>query len=94
MTILERIRKACANREHEKDSIDKLIYVAYMIGREEATKEVSDKYRAHIAEQKERADKSRYRNLCNYVVGDESYIYTSDYSGGVTETYGSDETKL
>lgn len=41
--------------EMDKDSIEKLVKIAYYMGREEAAREVSDKYSDHIAEQKQRA---------------------------------------
>lgn len=79
---------------YERDDIEKLIALAYYIGREEATRSVADAYTAHIAEQHKRALASRYYRMAYEVVGPQEYIYMSDYSGIMTETFGADETEL
>ena len=56
--------------EMDKDSIEKLVKIAYYMGREEAAREVSDKYSDHIAEQKQRASECRYHNMAAEIVGD------------------------
>lgn len=43
MTINERINKAIENFDEKTDSIDKIIAVAYFIGREEGAKFLIDK---------------------------------------------------
>lgn len=94
MTILEKIAacKACTDFEH--DSIEKLIAIAYWIGREEATREISDKYNDLIRDQRRRAAECRYHKMAAEIVGDISYIYSSDYAGDITETFGSDQTDI
>ena len=94
MTIIERIEKAIKNYDAEKDSIDKVIAMAYFIGREQATKELSDKIAKVFEEQKKRALKSRYHNIAMNVQGNISYVYSADYSQGMTESFGSDETEV
>ncbi|MFR6690684.1 hypothetical protein [Hominenteromicrobium mulieris] len=79
--------------EMDKDSIEKLVKIAYYMGREEAAREVSDKYNDHIAEQKQRASECRYHNMAAEIVGDEDYIYSSDYAGDFTNTFAYDEIK-
>ena len=64
--------------EMDKDSIEKLVKIAYYMGREEAAREVSDKYSDHMAAE---------------IVGDENYIYSSDYAGDFTNTFAYDEIK-
>ena len=54
--------------EMDKDSIEKLVKIAYYMGREEAAREVSDKYSDHIAEQKQRASECRYHNMAAEIV--------------------------
>ena len=76
------------------DDARKLIAVAYYMGRESATKEVSDLYAAHIAEQHQRADACRYKHMAHAVVGPEKYLYTSDYSGDMTSMFGMDKTYI
>ena len=39
----------------DTDSVEKLVYIAYMMGREKADREVSDLYNSHLAEQRKRA---------------------------------------
>lgn len=94
MTVIERIRKAVDNLDCEEDNIDKLIALAYYIGREEATREVSDKYNAVLAEQRERADNCRYHKLAHQIIGSARYIHTGDYSQDMKTMFGSDETEL
>lgn len=52
MTINERIKKAIENFSCEKDSIDKIIALAYFTGREDATKEYANKVNAIFADPK------------------------------------------
>lgn len=76
------------------DDARKLIAVAYYMGRESATKEVSDRYAAHIAKQHQRADACRYSRMANTVVGPEAFLYNSDYAGDMTSMFGVDPTSL
>lgn len=94
MTINERIKKAIENFSGDEDSIDKIIALAYFIGREDATKEISDKVNAVFAEQKERAKACRYSNMAMSVQGDIDHVYSPDYSQGMTTSFASDETNL
>lgn len=96
MTILERIHKAVDSNAAYKDTdcVDKLIALAYQIGRESATKEVSDDYRALIAKMRERANNCRYHKMANDIIGERNYLHHYAYAGDVTECFGSDETKL
>ena len=94
MTIIDRIQAALHKVDYERDDIEKLIVLAYYIGREEATRRVADAYTAHIAKQHARALESRYYRMAYEIVGPEEYIYMSDYSGIMTETFGADETEL
>ena len=95
MTATERIRAALnLSLDMDNDTVDKLLTIAYMMGREEATREVCDKYNALIRDQYERADKCRYHNLAHEIVGNIKNIYFMDYAGDYTATFGSDETNL
>ncbi len=76
----------------DDDSIDKLIYIAYYMGREEAAREVSDEYADLICNQRERARQCRYKHMAMRVVGDIKYIYNSDYASDITEMFGDDLT--
>lgn len=94
MTIVERIKKAIKNLDCETDNIDKLVALAYYIGREDAAREISDKYNAVLAEQRKRADDSRYHNLANEIIGSTRYIHSSDYAQDMKTMFGGDKTKL
>lgn len=94
ITVIERIKKATENMNCETDSIDKLIALAYLIGREDATREISDKYNEILSDQRKRADESRYHNFANEIIGYKQYIYSGDYAQGMKESFGSDKTKL
>lgn len=94
MTIIERVQKAVVEFNGDNDNIDKLIACAYYFGRENATREIADKYNSVFDEQRERAAKCRYYNVALDVIGNTHYIYSPDYAGNMHETFGSDETKL
>lgn len=95
MTAAERIREIVrSNTDMDKDSLEKLVTLAYCMGREAATRETSDKYVALIADQRKRASECRYSKFASAVIGDESYIYSPDYAGEFTALFGSDETAL
>lgn len=94
MTIIERVKailesdvNLCAEGPA---TIEKLVYVAYYIGRESATRQVSNRYNQHIKEQKERAKNCRYHKMALDVVGPEDYLYTADYAGDITSMFGPD----
>ena len=85
MKASERIFKAMSNVNLSEDTVDRLIYLAWMMGREEATKEVSDKYTEVLKGQHERAKNCRYHNLAENIIGfSGDYIYFADYSQDVT----------
>lgn len=95
MTIIERIKAAIEDYNNwREDSIDKLIAVAYYVGREEATRQVSDAYAAHISKQKARAAKCRYKHMAAEIVGPEDYLYCGDYAMEFSQSFGQDETSL
>lgn len=94
MTVLQRIKAAVNSLDCSQDDINKIIALAYMIGKEEATREVSDQYAQLIKEQRKRADNCRYKHLANAVIGDQSYIYFGDYDNAMTAIFGSDDTTV
>lgn len=94
MTVLEKVRACADNFDCEKDNAEKLIALAYFIGREEAAKEISDKCNTLLREQRDRADKCRYRNLAHKVIGNIKHIYSPDYAQSMTEMFGSDITDI
>jgi hypothetical protein len=94
MTIIERVKQCVKSLDCETDSIEKVIALAYYIGKEEATREVSDSYKKLIQEQRKRAAECRYKHMAEKVIGDQNYIYFSDYAGDITGLFGSDDTKI
>ena len=98
MTIIEKVFDLVTNHDwsefdfsnNENASPEKLIIMAYYIGKESATKDVSNKYNKLIKEQRERANKCRYNKMANKIIGNQNYIYSSDYDGGMTTTFGND----
>ena len=75
------------------DSIDKLMTIAYYIGREEGVKKICDKASKIFADQQAKVKACRYSNMASKVQGDIGTIYDGDYSGGMSD-FGSDETNL
>lgn len=94
MTVKERVLKALENREMEVDSIDKIIALAYYMGREQTAKEVCDSAKQILSEQQKRAMESRYHNMAMAIQGNVAYIYHPDYAGDMTSMFGSDGTVL
>ena len=91
MTINEYIRQiAKSNIDMKHASFEKMIYTAYYMGREEATREVSDEYAALIQEQRKRANECRYSRMANAIIGDKNYIYCADYAQDISNTFGGD----
>ena len=100
MTINERVHSIAktgwnspavdmANRD-KPASIEKMILLAYEIGREEATKEVSNAYANLLHKIRERADQCRYHHMVRRIIGDTKYLYHSDYAGRVAKEFGGD----
>ena len=94
MTIKERVMQCVENLDCENDTIEKLVALAYFMGKEEATKEVSDAYTELIRGQIKRAVNCRYNYMAMEVVGKTDHIYFPDYGGDMTGIFGSDETEI
>lgn len=98
MKAKDRIKQIVNNRDtdmsEDSDTWEKLVKLAYWMGRESATKETSDKYVKLIAMQNERAKKTRFIHLARQIIGDQEYIYCPDYDGFYTGVFGNDNTNL
>lgn len=94
MTIIERVRQCVDSLDCSSDTVEKLVALAYYIGREEATREISDKYKKLIQEQRKRAENCRYKHMANNIIGTENYIYSPDYGMEMTGLFGSDDTEI
>lgn len=97
-TVYSKVMKISKGRAFE-NTWEHQLWLAYMIGREEATKEVSDRYKNWIGRMREKAEKSRYRKFINDIIdNDEScsfdrrdYIYFPDYAQDVSAELADDE---
>lgn len=92
--LIDSIVRSEAHNGYDMDADDarKLIAIAYYMGRESAAREVSDSYTAVLREQLKRANECRYRNMAMAIQGDVHYVYSGDYAGDMTSTFGPDET--
>ena len=96
MTVKERIDQILWQDEYnmDDDRWQKLVIMAYYMGRESATRAVSDLYRGLIGQMLARADACRYSHMAHQVIGDQYGFYLPDYAGDMTTHFGSDETRL
>lgn len=78
----------------ERANIDAVIAFAYYMGQEMATRTISDKYTAILLEQRKRATSCRYSNMANKIIGNTQFIYSINYAGEYTETFGLDKTDV
>ena len=94
MTILERVKQIIKNGVDMSDkstaSLEKMVYMAYYIGCEEAAKRVCNKAADLIEAQHQRAKSCRYYKMAEGVVGDDRMLYDCDYSGDMTDMFGND----
>ena len=107
MTIKERVHAAlgreCLGME---DGLDKLLSVAYYMGRESKAVEASDKVAELLARMRGRADRCHFHRMAHSVIDDgalsslrteegvREFLYDSDYSCWITNEVGGDETAL
>jgi hypothetical protein len=92
MTAHEKIKQAMQHGP-TPDSIDGLICLAYYIGREAAARTICDEHNRRIAAMRAQADAEHCRHVAHRVIdaaGGDS-IYSGDYAGDVTATFGADE---
>lgn len=94
MTIKQRIRKCLKSWDGETDTIEKIVAVAYYMGREDAAREICNKAENIFREQMKRAMQCRYRNTAIKVQGNVRIIYSPDYSCTVGDTFGEDDTNI
>lgn len=95
MTINERVKFIVDSSVEMEDgcnnaTVEKMIYMAYFIGREQAAREVSDMYVKLIKEQRERANSCRFKHMANKIIGNKDYLYCSDYGMVMTRMFGND----
>lgn len=96
MNIKQKIKQIVATVTYDGEAVDtqrnKLIALAYYIGREEGVKRICDKHAAKIAAMRVKARSCRYHNMSHAVIdaGGQDIIYDADYAGDMTATFGDD----
>ena len=90
MTCADRIKYAIENADMSNTSFDKLIALAYWMGRESAAKDIIDKHNNITIDQTDRAAASRYKGSARKIIGT-PFIYSSDYNQDMTKEFGSDK---
>ena len=94
MTVKERIRQAVDSMDCDVDDINKIVALAYYMGREQAAKEVCDRANTIFAAQRKAAQDCRYRNMAMQIQGGYEYIHHADYSQTMSDMFGADYTSL
>lgn len=94
MTILEMIKEANEKFGKNANDLEKLLVIAYNLGKEDGVHEFSDKVNEVFAAQKERAVQCRYHKMAMDIQGDVNYVYSPEYSGGWHEAFGSDDVTV
>ena len=91
MTIKERIN-AIINTEHDwnpdgevQATAEKMIAMAYYIGRNHMAESLCEYYNALIDAQRERANACRYSKMANSIIGEHNHLNASDFSGSARE---------
>jgi hypothetical protein len=92
-TVRETVARIVHEADFENDEIGKIIAMAYYIGRESVAKKLCDEHSRRVSKARTKAGRMRYHRMINSVLnamgGD--IIYSPDYSGDMTATFGSDE---
>ena len=91
MTILQKIQ-ASLNGDWS-DPETKMIALAYLAGKEAATKRICDEHSARIKKMRVAASAVRYHKLATAIIdaGGSGIIYSADYAGDVTNELCADE---
>ena len=96
MTVYDVVHNIVDNHNYdmETDNVNKIIAIAYYMGREDSCIETSNEYRKLLAKQKERARQCRYYKMALEVQGDIDYIYMPDYARDMTKTFAYDKSEI
>lgn len=97
-TVRDKVREI-RSKDMFGNEWEKQLWLAYMMGREDATVEVSDRYRDWIRQMREKADKLRYSKMVNRIIDNDNgshfdgknYLYIPDYSKCVSHELADDE---
>ena len=91
-TIAERVHEIAGKENIEQDCIEKLIWAAYHMGREDATFETANRYRKVLREQKDRAYKVRYYKMAMNVQGHIFFLEDKGYKKEMTKRFRKEKT--
>ena len=102
MEVKERIKQAIKNADYNIDNLDKIISIAYFMGRESKAVEMGDRVKALLSRMRDRANKCRYHNMAHAIIDDDDItsvgvmeiLYDHDYSRDETEAFSYDETNV
>ncbi len=92
MTIKQRIKQCIKSWDGEVDSIEKLVAVAYYMGKEHAARKLCNEAQDIFAEQIKRAKQCRYWRTAMNVQGNIHMIFSPNYGGDVSGIFGDDDT--
>ncbi len=92
--IIEKIHEMVKTADMSQDTVERLVAMAYWHGREQATQEIIDEHNAIIGGMRERAEGCRYHNMAAEIIGQHAGIYSDDYAGDMTKTFGQENTNF
>lgn len=93
MTYTERVERALQESTQEPgepEYINRLILMAYQLGKTRAAREVCDQHSAQLRTAREKARALRYHAMAEAILPSSDLIYHPDYSGDYVETFGGD----
>jgi len=93
MTAADKIKQLVKDVGPTPKTQEGLIVLAYWMGRESAAKSVCDEHNKRVAAMRAAADKEHCHHVAHRVItaGGADQIYSPDYAGDVTSTFGGDE---
>lgn len=92
--VINAMRSKDYELDLETDSLEKMIYLAYECGKSDGAQHAASLYHVELMNQKARALKCRYYNLAMKIQGNIEWVYDTNYSNCLYETFCDDETKL
>jgi hypothetical protein len=93
MTASEKISQLVRTLGPTPTTPDGLLVLAYYMGREEAARRLCDEHNKRVAAMRAAADQEHCHHVAHRVItaGGPDQIYSPDYAGDVTSTFGGDE---
>lgn len=91
-TIIDRVHEIVKKENIETDCMEKLIWAAYMLGREEATIETANQYRKILKEQIQRALSVRYHRMAMNVQGHIPFLKHDEFNREISKRFRKERT--